>query len=117
MKALFRSLLVLLAVIPQAYSQQRDEPLFPVSDEGRTIYIDRKGNVAGYANRGSFVDVIAPGISLVDYQGQSYLVRGTSAATAYVSGTAAGFRANGSAAPNVEAFIRQNLAIKPTPGP
>jgi hypothetical protein len=46
MKVLFHSLLVLLAVIPQAYSQQRDEPLFPVPDEGRTIYIDRKGNVA-----------------------------------------------------------------------
>ncbi len=45
MKVLFLSLLV-LAVIPQAYAQQRDEPLFPVADEGRTIYIDRKGNVA-----------------------------------------------------------------------
>jgi len=46
MKVLFLSLLVLLAVIPQAYAQHRDEPLFPVGDEGRTIYIDRKGNVA-----------------------------------------------------------------------
>jgi hypothetical protein len=46
MKVLFLSLLVLLAVIPQTYAQQRDEPLFPVGDEGRTIYIDRKGNVA-----------------------------------------------------------------------
>ncbi|MFO1498466.1 MAG: S8 family serine peptidase [Verrucomicrobiota bacterium] len=74
---------------------------------------DRRGNIAPYANRGSFVDVIAPGVSLVEYQGSSYLVRGTSAATAYVSGTAAGIRAGGSAPADVETYIRQNLAIRP----
>src|SRR4029079_998303 len=78
---------------------------------------DRKGNVAPYANRGDFVDVIAPGVSRVDYQGQSYMVRGTSAATAYVSGTAAGYRANGAANPNVEAYIRESLALRPTSAP
>src|SRR6476620_3457888 len=46
MKVLFHSLLVLLAILNVVYSQERDEPLFPVSDEGRTIFIDRKGNVA-----------------------------------------------------------------------
>jgi hypothetical protein len=74
---------------------------------------DRRGNIAPYANRGDFVDVIAPGTSVVDYQGQNYLVRGTSAATAYVSGTAAGYRAAGNTAPAVEAIIRQTLAVQP----
>src|SRR4029079_24898 len=72
---------------------------------------DKSGNIAPYANRGSFVDVIAPGVSLVDYQGQSYMVRGTSAATAYVSGAAAGYRANGSTPSNVETYLRQNWAV------
>lgn len=73
---------------------------------------DRRGNIAPYANRGNFVDVIAPGMSLVDYQGQKYLVRGTSAATAYVSGTAAGIRATGTSPAGVEGQIRENLALR-----
>jgi hypothetical protein len=74
---------------------------------------DRKGNLAPYANRGNFVDAIAPGVSLVEYQGQSFMVRGTSAATAYVSGTAAGYRANGQDPQAVETYLRQILAPKP----
>ena len=47
------------------------------------------GTVASYANRGSFVSVVAPGNSAVCYDGQSWLVQGTSASTAIVSGLAA----------------------------
>jgi hypothetical protein len=78
---------------------------------------DRRGNIAPYANRGGFVDVIAPGTSVVDFQGQSYLVRGTSAATAYVSGTAAGYKASGNPSQSVEQYIRESLALKPPQGP
>ena len=47
MKLLFRSLLVLLVCVTfQVVAQRQDEPLFPVVDEGRTIYIDRTGKVA-----------------------------------------------------------------------
>jgi hypothetical protein len=42
--------------------------------------MDRSGNVAAYANYGDFVDLLAPGLSFVPYQGQSYYVMGTSAA-------------------------------------
>lgn len=74
---------------------------------------DRKGEVAGYANRGAFVDVSAPGSSIVYFNGQPYVVTGTSAATAYVSGIAAGMAA-ASKKPlgEVEKQIRQTLAIK-----
>ena len=47
---------------------------------------DKRGNIASYANRGDFVDVIAPGSSIVVYNNQSYLVSGTSASTAYITG-------------------------------
>jgi hypothetical protein len=73
---------------------------------------DRKGNIASYANRGSFVDVIAPGMSVVEFGGQSYLISGTSAATAYVSGTAAAVRSSGKDAAQAEKVIRESLAIK-----
>jgi hypothetical protein len=79
---------------------------------------DSRGNLAPYASRGSFVDVIGPGASLVQFNGQSFLVSGTSAATAYVSGSAAGLRATGKNAAQVEAAIRENLAvIKPPAKP
>jgi hypothetical protein len=52
--------------------------------------MDRSGQVASYANRGSFVDMLAPGTSYVNFNGQSYVVMGTSAATAWASGSAAG---------------------------
>lgn len=51
---------------------------------------DRNGQVANYANRGNFVDIMTPGTSLVPFNGASYIVNGTSAATAYASGIAAG---------------------------
>jgi hypothetical protein len=48
------------------------------------------GQVADYANRGSFVDLMLPGTSIVPYDGQSWAVTGTSTATAFATGIAAG---------------------------
>jgi hypothetical protein len=53
MKDLFHTFLMVVAVVivvacraAPVYPQPREEPLFPVADEGRTIYIDRTGKVA-----------------------------------------------------------------------
>ncbi len=74
---------------------------------------DKSGNVASYANRGDFVDVIAPGASIVSYGGQSYLGMGTSFSTAYISGLAAGMAAqSGKPLGQVTAQIRQSLGFK-----
>jgi hypothetical protein len=54
----------------------------------------RGGAIAPYANRGNYVDLIAPGTSVVPYQGESYVVNGTSVATAYTAGLAAGLIAD-----------------------
>ena len=77
---------------------------------------DRRGNISAYANRGDFVDVIAPGSTIVSYKNQSYLITGTSAATAYASGVAGGV-ADKSHLPwaQIEAAIRKNLAVAPKP--
>jgi hypothetical protein len=75
---------------------------------------DRSRNLAEYANRGSFVDVIGPGGTLVQYNNQNYFVGGTSVASAYVAGTAAGTA--GSAQRDlrgIEALIRNSLAFRP----
>ena len=50
--------------------------------------IMRDGSFASYANRGDFVDLATSGTGLVVYNGQTYVITGTSASTAYVSGMA-----------------------------
>lgn len=73
---------------------------------------DRQRQIASYANRGSFVDIIAPGTGVVYYNGRPYLVNGTSAAAAFASGMAAGVaEARGKPLAEVEAAMRQSLAV------
>ncbi len=89
-------------------------PTYPAAYPGVVAVTasDRRGNIAPYANRGSFVDVAAPGTSLVEFGGESFIVSGTSASTAYVSGAAAGYRAAGQTSDQVEAALREALAVR-----
>ena len=74
---------------------------------------DKRGNVASYANHGDFVDVIAPGSSIVSFNNRAWLVMGTSASAAYSSGMAAGL-ADSTKKPlsQVESTIRGTLGVK-----
>src|SRR6185312_5871118 len=54
-----------------------------------------QGQIADYANRGNFVDLMLPGTSIVPFDGQSWAVSGTSTATAYATGIAAGLADSG----------------------
>lgn len=75
---------------------------------------DRNGQIADYANRGDFIDIMAPGTSVVPFDGQSFLVTGTSAATAFASGIAAGLADASHNCPiKVVPTIREKLAFKP----
>lgn len=73
---------------------------------------DRSGQVASYANRGEFVDVMAPGTGLVHYNHQAYLGSGTSYAAAYVSGIAAALGETGSKAAEIEAELIRRLGVQ-----
>lgn len=77
----------------------------------------RSGQIAAYANRGDFVDVAAPGMSLVPYQNEPYLIVGTSTASANVSAAAAlVLSATGQGGSELEAQIRKAFAVKPALG-
>jgi thermitase len=52
---------------------------------------EQDGSIAPYANRGNFIDLIAPGTSYMDFNGATFRVTGTSPATAIVSGAYATF--------------------------
>lgn len=50
----------------------------------------RSGQIADYANRGDFVDVIGPGTTIVNYNDENFRITGTSPASAFIAGVAAG---------------------------
>ena len=74
---------------------------------------DRYGKLADYANRGDFVDIVAPGSSIIQFGDKSFMGTGTSFATAYITGVAAAM-ANDSKIPltQLEAQLRQKLGKK-----
>ncbi|MBI5775419.1 MAG: S8 family serine peptidase [Verrucomicrobia bacterium] len=66
--------------------------------------------LASYANYGSFVDIVLPGTSIVQFGNQNWLISGTSASAAYASGLALGTIAvTGRTAKEVEASMRNQL--------
>ena len=74
------------------------------------------GQLASYANRGSFVTLGAPGTSVVSYDNQTWSVAGTSASAAYTSGIAAAYlEANPCSTPSsIQSYLRSNLGVKIT---
>ena len=75
---------------------------------------DSKGKLASYANRGDFVDVMAPGNSFVNFNGQTWKVSGTSPAAAYISGAIAG-QADCGGLPLQQAAAAVEKALPPPP--
>jgi len=67
-------------------------PTFPAAIPGvnAVTALGAPGQLASYANYGSFVELALPGTSFVYLGSQAYVVQGTSPAAAYASGIAAG---------------------------
>jgi hypothetical protein len=79
---------------------------------------DPNGQIASYANRGSFVAIMAPGTSVAAYQGQAYIVTGTSSATAFASGFAAALADRSQDCPSqVISTVRSRWGVNLGPGP
>lgn len=98
-----------ILVFASAGNSPTTDPTFPAANPNAfaVTAADRYGNIAPYANRGSFVDLKAPGSSRVFYNGQAYTSTGTSTATAFVSGQAAALAAQGfSAAQTTDAILK-----------
>lgn len=75
-----------------AGNQPVTTPFYPAAYPGMEAVTasSAPGQLADYADHGSFVNLMLPGTGIVPYQGQSWAVTGTSTATAYASGIAAG---------------------------
>jgi hypothetical protein len=74
------------------------------------------GQLAPYANRGSFVSLGAPGTSVFCFNGASYYSVGTSTSAAFTSGLAAGYmEATQSGAAGTTTFLKDKLGVTITP--
>lgn len=89
-------------------------PMYPAAypDVIAVTAINRDGGIAPWANYGSFVDVGAPGSSIVTFGNQAYLVTGTSTSTAIASGiAAASSQSTGKKGSSLSTLVMQSLAI------
>jgi hypothetical protein len=105
------------AIIAAAGNEPVATPVYPAAypDVLAVTASDRRGQIASYANFGPFVDVIAPGTALIEFDNRPYFGTGTSYATAYITGVAAGLAATPYYATPADAlsFIREKFAIAP----
>jgi hypothetical protein len=80
-----------IPVYAAAGNQPVSTPTYPAADPGVIAVTATQGSqLAPYANFGSFVSLAMPGASVVYLGTQAYIVQGTSPATAYATGVAAG---------------------------
>ncbi len=70
-------------------------PTYPAADPGviAVTAADAQGTIAPWANHGTFVDAMAPGMNVVRVDDRAWLGTGTSFSTSLVSGWAAGLMA------------------------
>jgi len=80
-----------IIVFAAAGNQPVTTPTYPAADPGViAVAATQNGKLAPYSNYGSFVSIALPGTSAFNVDNQTWVVQGTSPATAFASGIAAG---------------------------
>ena len=81
-----------VVIFAAAGNQPVNTPTFPGAIPGvnDVTALSQPGQLAAYANFSPQVDMALPGASIVSYGGQTFVVQGTSPATAYATGLAVG---------------------------
>ena len=92
-------------------------PFYPAAyPEVMAVTAIDQGQIASYANRGSFISLGAPGTSVIYFDNQPYYVTGTSASAAFTSGIAAGYLdATHNSVSQMQAFLRSNFGVRIVP--
>ena len=108
-----------IAVFGAAGNTPVTTPFYPAAYPGviAVTAANQPGQLANYANHGPFVDMMAPGNSVVFFNNQPWLVTGTSAASAYAAGLAAGVAdSRGVSVMNAAHSVQTSLPFNSTPG-
>jgi hypothetical protein len=102
-----------IPVFAAAGNEPVTTPFYPAAYPGVTaVTATDHGQIAPYANRGSFVSLGAPGAGIFCFNGQSYVSVGTSTSAAYTSGLAAGYMDETHSSVNqMQTFLQSNLPV------
>lgn len=94
-------------------------PYYPAAyPEVHAVTAIDQGQIAPYANRGSFISLGAPGANVIAFGNMAYGVQGTSVSSAILSGLAAGFmEANHATPAQAQTFLQSNFGIRIVPRP
>ncbi len=101
-------------IFAAAGNQPTDAATYPAAIPGvnAVTALGAPGQLAAYANYGSFVDMALPGASVIYLGNQAYVVQGTSPATAFASGVAAGYRGvNCDSWAQIQALMQQKFTV------
>jgi thermitase len=86
-----------IVVFAAAGNQPVNTPTYPAADSGVIAVAATQGNqLAPYSNFGSFIALALPGSSVIYLGSSAWVVQGTSPATAYATGVAAGAKSGSS---------------------
>ncbi len=86
-----------IIIFAAAGNQPVATPTYPAADSGVIAVAATQGNqLAAYSNYGSFIAIALPGASVIYFGSSAFVVQGTSPATAYATGIAAGAKSNAS---------------------
>ena len=106
-----------VVVFAAAGNQPVDTPFYPAAIPGvmSVTALGAPGQLASYADYASSVDMALPGSSYAFLGDQTYIVNGTSPATAYASGVAAGAKAQNCASwSSIETGMEQKFPVPAT---
>jgi Subtilase family/Fervidolysin N-terminal prodomain len=102
-----------IQIFAAAGNQPVATPTYPAADPGviAVTAVDR-GLIASYANYGNFIDLGAPGNTIVYLGNQPWLIQGTSVSSAYMTGIAAGTKtATGQSWTQIENYLRHSFPV------
>ncbi len=102
-----------IVIFAAAGNEPTAVPTYPAAYPGvNAVTALQNGQIAPYANYGSFVDMALPGASVAFLGNQAYLVQGTSVSTAYASGVAAANReTSGASWAQIQTAMQQKFAV------
>jgi thermitase len=106
-----------IVIFAAAGNQPVSTPNYPAAIPGvnAVTALGAPGQLASYADYGSFVEMALPGASVVYLGSQAFVVQGTSASTAYASGMAAGTKSvNCLPWPQIEGAMQQQFPVPST---
>ena len=106
-----------IVFIGAAGNQPVTTPFYPAAyPEVLAVTAIDQGQIASYANRGSFVSLGAPGTSVIYFGNQPWYVTGTSASAAFISGIVSGYMESTHNTPSqAQAFLLSKFGVKIVP--